>query len=422
MALLRVLQIIHITDLHCKHIAANAVQRLNAKKRYLARFLQHKIERYDLFGWNEGTQGHYRRAPESFARFLQEWRARDDQWYGEPGSDSAQTWLIDTGDLTAFGDEASVNAGRGHVGAFRAVLGDCAWRSLYGNHDAWPEMLPVHAILGYLPGDIAAQRQKLERVPEWRTAQWLTDHLSVPIPGTEAYGGARIELYALDTVCWGALSNTLAVGDLARSDFDVLRGKLRAQWQASNTSHFRILALHHPLAFPYEFDENHALHVFGAMHLKGAESWGHEFRNDRNDPAQFGPLVHLFLSGHTHAAYPAGPLPGNVEEIYQGALGPPQLQLVGGPLMLNRSAKAVQGAGQPRGLVDRTKSRYVPGTLDPGNCQAQILRFFADSERPGELTMIRIPVGSVDGSVYVAGDPVAVSMAYDARRAAPGRP
>ncbi len=417
MALLRVLQIVHITDLHCKHIAANAVHRLNARRRYLARLTQYVIERSDLFDWNEGTQGHYRRAPESFRRFLEQWRAKDDQWYGAPGSDSAQTWLVDTGDLTAFGDDGSLRTGLAHVRDFRAALGDCEYRSLYGNHDAWPEMLPAHAIIGYMPSEIKAQRQKIANVPEWNTEQWLANQLSVPIPGTEAYGGARIELYALDTVCWGPLQNTLAVGDLTAGDLEALRAKLRAQWDERDTRHFRILALHHPLAYPYEFDESHALFLLPAMLLKDAEGWAREFRNDRNDPGgQFGPLVHLFLSGHTHAAYPAGPLPGNVEEIYQGALGPPQLQLVGGPLMLNRSAKAARAPLAPPGaLAERGNRRYVPGALDTTNCQAQILRFYADPDRPGELTLLRVPVNAVDGSVYVEGEPTVVSMTYGSR-------
>jgi len=416
MALSPVLQIVHVTDLHCKHVAANAVHRLNARRRYMARLGQYVIERHDLFGWNEGTQGHYRRAPESFARFLERWRERDTRWYGPPGGDSPRTWLVDSGDLTAFGDDDSLSAGRGYLRDFRTVLGDCEYRSLYGNHDAWPQMLPAHAIVGYMPQEIKAQRQRISTVPDWHTGGWITDPLTITIPDTEAYGGARIELYAVDTVCWGAIPNTLAVGEISGEDFNALRTKLRSDWSTKSTRHFRILALHHPLAFPYDHKESHALLLIPAMRLGDADGWAREFRNDRNDPAGMGVLIHLFLSGHTHAAHPAGELPSQVEEIYQGSLAPAQLQLVGGPLMLNRSAKVVAASGaSPQALVERTNARYVPATLDTTNCQAQILRFFSDSDRPGELIMFRIPVQSVDGSVYVDREPTVVSMPYDSR-------
>jgi hypothetical protein len=71
MALLPVLQIIHVTDLHFKHVTARGVERLYAKRRFAARFIQNRIEKLDIGGWNEGTQGHYAQAPDSFRRFLQ---------------------------------------------------------------------------------------------------------------------------------------------------------------------------------------------------------------------------------------------------------------------------------------------------------------------------------------------------------------
>src|SRR5271156_3317330 len=111
--LLPVLQIIHVTDLHFKHVAARGVEPLYAKRRFAARFLQDRIEQFNIAGWNEGTQGHYQKAPERFCRFLEWWRGEDDRWYAKSRTeDSAETWLIDTGDLTAFGDQASLTEGR----------------------------------------------------------------------------------------------------------------------------------------------------------------------------------------------------------------------------------------------------------------------------------------------------------------------
>src|SRR5712671_6483357 len=103
MGLIPVLQIVHVTDCHFKHPSSNPLHKLQGPRRFLARTIQYAVERFDWFGWNEGIQGHYHQAPESFRRFLAEWRAKDDRWYGAAaGEDSARTWLIDTGDLSAI--------------------------------------------------------------------------------------------------------------------------------------------------------------------------------------------------------------------------------------------------------------------------------------------------------------------------------
>src|SRR5947199_4302832 len=120
MNLLPILQIIHITDLHVKHITANPAKKLYAKRRrFGARLVQNLIEQHNLFGWQEGTQGHYPYAPGAFRKFLETWKKNDPKWFGEPGDkDSAQTWLLDTGDLTAFGDEDSIKKGKAYLGTW----------------------------------------------------------------------------------------------------------------------------------------------------------------------------------------------------------------------------------------------------------------------------------------------------------------
>src|SRR5438105_1614770 len=64
---------LHVSDIHFKDLKANAVHVLNARRRFLARLVQYTIERFDIGGWNEGTQGNYPKAPHSFRRFLEKW-------------------------------------------------------------------------------------------------------------------------------------------------------------------------------------------------------------------------------------------------------------------------------------------------------------------------------------------------------------
>src|SRR5262249_27307606 len=150
-------------------------------------------------------------APHSFRRFLANWVKDDARWYGPPDDpDSPKTWLIDSGDLTAFGDPASIKLGHDWLDEWCKTLNHCDMRAIYGNHDAWPQGQPVHALLG-LQDEIDKQRLRIDAIPRWNPTAWIPQPLSIAIPGT---GGARIELYALDSICWGALANTLAVGEV----------------------------------------------------------------------------------------------------------------------------------------------------------------------------------------------------------------
>jgi DNA-directed RNA polymerase specialized sigma24 family protein len=406
------LQIIHVTDLHVKAGTANPATELQAKKRRaLARVAQSLIQRFDILGWNEGTQGAYPKAADSFRRFLERWREKDAQegqdWYG--GS-VARTWLVDTGDRTAYGDEASMKKGREYLEQWRAVLGGCEMLSLYGNHDAWPEVHPVQAVLGFMLDEIREQSAKVRAQPGWNYDRWLAAPLQIGIPGSSA----RIELYGLDSVQWSAVNSATAVGHLQADDIRKLRDVLRERQQAApQARNFRIAAVHHPLVFPYKYFESHILVPFvSQMQLLDAADRAADLRNDANDPPGLGVLAHLFLSGHTHASYPADDIPpgtmGN-----QGDLTQHQLQLVGGSLMLNMSRKLASATAVGKSPVEiRENRKYNRAAIDWTSCQAQILRFYAHVGEPGKLTMIRVPVRSVDGSVYVEGLPTSVSFSF----------
>ena len=56
--------------------------------------------------WHEGTLGHIPEAIEDFEFYLDGLR-KEPEWFGESGTGS-QTWFVDTGDATTFGDPISL--------------------------------------------------------------------------------------------------------------------------------------------------------------------------------------------------------------------------------------------------------------------------------------------------------------------------
>src|SRR5690242_15654574 len=126
----RVLQIIHVTDLHVGvdgiDSEARHLREANRAARLFARYLQ----RTDAFGFVEGTQTHFHRAPQAFEAFIEDLRADDPEWFEKP------TWIVDTGDLTTYGDEPSIAAGKAFLRSWSAQARNCYRAELFGNHDA----------------------------------------------------------------------------------------------------------------------------------------------------------------------------------------------------------------------------------------------------------------------------------------------
>lgn len=278
-------------------------------------------------------------------------------------------------------------------------------RSLYGNHDMWPQTLPL-----FNRGEVRAQWQRVRSQPGWDAPSWLTSPLSVPIPGHDA----TIDLYALDTIAWGsvlgAARNTLAVGQVR--NHDLLHFRLLLEGQAKRGGHgLRILAIHHPIAFPWLGKET-STGGLPTMKLLGSDKCANYLRNDGGIPARIGPWAHLLLSGHTHMSHPPSGMTDDVTSVTQGPLGPYQLQLVGSSLMLNRDSRS-RKVGPPT-VDQRNVVGFEPSGVYPHPCQAHILRFYA-SRDPAEpwLQLIRIPVYSDNaGREYVTGDPDEVLLHY----------
>lgn len=374
-----VLQLVHVTDMHVKDVTANPDHPLQGSRRAFARFFKRYAQKTD--DWDDGTQGHYPLAPEAFARFLIRWKARFPEWSDVP------VWLVDTGDRTAFGDVASMQAGERHLAQWKAALGDCEVRTLFGNHDAWPGTQP-----GLAPWAVGSQQTLVAQQQGWDTRDWLRSPLSVTLP----WGTDTIRLYALNSVCWTLASNVLAVGEVDLASQQALVARLRLD-VACGERGLRILGLHHPVAFPWTDNESHKAGIVPQMRLKDDEDVASWLSNSANDPAGIGPLAHLILSGHTHLSHPAPGCRDDVVNIHQGVLSPYQLQLVGGALMLNKSRRSAQGNAAPSA---RAHDHFAPSTVDGARCQAQILRFMAAPELPGTIGLLRFPVRSADGTLY----------------------
>ena len=397
--LVPVLQIVHVTDLHVKETSANPIAVLSQGTRLRARFAQ-RLQRHGWFGWEEGTQGHLARAPKAFETFLQSWRVGHPEWQDVP------VWLVDTGDRTAFGDWPSIEAGGRMLKTWSDALGGCPVRSLYGNHDMWPQTLPL-----LNRGDVRAQWDRIRSVEGWDVPSWITAPLSTAIPGHNG----TIDLYALDTIACGSVlgvaKNTLAVGQILGQDLLHFRMLLEGYAKRGGAG-LRILALHHPLAFPWLDKEVSTYGGLPTMKLQKDHKVGASLRNDLGIPNCIGPWAHLMLSGHTHMSHPGPGLDGDVASLAQTPLGAYQAQLVGSSLMLNRDSRSRKGG--PPTVDERDVKGFAPSNIYAHPCQAHILRFYASSD-PTEpwLQMIRIPVYSDDaGRHYVAGDPDDLLLHY----------
>lgn len=157
-----VLQIIHISDLHVSEGLSDKVM-LVRQGRVLRLKIRQALERHNWVEWHEGTLAHDETAEHRFEEALEDLRDSDDKWFDGTGTSAPQTWLLDTGDLSTYGDEPSIRAGWIKLKRWRVALGDCPMRVLYGNQDAWPGTLPILAGGGW------RERSEVPTKPSART-------------------------------------------------------------------------------------------------------------------------------------------------------------------------------------------------------------------------------------------------------------
>ena len=129
------LHIVHVSDAHYRHPSVypdadiewyvrQAIDALRRAKPKLA------DEYWEL--WLQGNASHDPFAHELFCDFLRFFAA-------EPEFAGIETWLLDTGDLSAKGDQASIDTALARLEVYRRILGSKTEKLfLYGNHDAWP--------------------------------------------------------------------------------------------------------------------------------------------------------------------------------------------------------------------------------------------------------------------------------------------
>lgn len=377
------LQIIHVTDLHVQKGRGDRAG-LAAKDRRLQSWLREQLEASDAFEWNEGTLGHDDTAAADFERFLVNFRARETVWFsGQEGG--PETWLIDTGDASTNGDADSLRTAYELLDRWEAILRPCKVRSLFGNHDAWPGIHPAVAAAGGYDAAIAQQRGLLRQRGAWHTEQWLQ-----PLATATVESLPRIECYGLNTVRFGRWDSIRAIGEIEENDLTELKQQIMNQ---GDHPAYRVLLTHHPVVFPYLAAERKAKALTDKMILRNAADVARQLLNAAPvvPTGTRSPYIHLMLSGHTHFGYPGAALPANVKDLYQGALGRTQAQLVGGSLMLLRARKAMAGAGPGPGSSARAGLPDFPGaSVFDASQQFQILRFFHDASLPDGLQLQRI--------------------------------
>ncbi|MBA5607920.1 metallophosphoesterase [Duganella sp. FT3S] len=368
------LHIVHVSDMHCKGQGAVIDVATQKKVRRIVRALRRlgrstwadQLEQR----WQAGLAGHDPTAHEQMCAFLCGFANYKD--YA-----GVETWLLDTGDLSALGDHASLRTALGWLDDYRLILDASQTLILHGNHDAWPGQFPLAASRKALVGHQAALRYLLGK-------SWPDTEIHTAIP----HANAKLRLYAVNSTIGERWPNTLARGEVgmdppwAKSGMPQLaqlaQRAREGLHQDGVTRDFRILALHHPVHYP---PPRPTLQM--------------SLRNDTavaDTLAQFtvhqrGMLAHLLLSGHTHATYPPhGALPSTsmgqqYPPLYEG-----QLQLIAGTLsQLPHRADSV--------TFDDVN--FVPH-------QCQILTFFSSPNcaRRGQLLMERRVVGRKLGGPY----------------------
>ncbi len=331
----QLLQIVHVSDLHIADGAlggqlppwAEKLARCTAELPILGPWVRHGLDPHDPAAMT---------AAEAFVRRITTGR---DGWLGP-------TWLVDTGDLTTFGDDASLLRGQRYL----TRLGRYCSRvlSLHGNHDAWPEDFPLASRT-----TIKAHRQQL------RTQHYAAEWPESPEVLMPPRAPLRIELYGLNSVEHMPEWNVAALGRVVHDRFwetpagKRVAGHALARLQgkvppASDRTALRLVAVHHPIARVDYFPHHR---VLGGLGVARRLRTPHCF--------------HLILGGHTHAFYPRhGRLQPSLALNPQRPLGDTQLQLVVGS------------------LLQRDFSPSDPAPLQPDRWahQMQVLRLLYDGE------------------------------------------
>lgn len=294
------LQIVHISDLHVTNPKSTHSVSVRGWIRQIRRVVPIAAEYIE-----DGVAPHDTIAVGLFTEFLKE-IVNDPDWL------DCQHWLVDTGDLSSLGDPDSLDLGQNYLREWAKVCSDLA--SLYGNHDAWPGTFPLVAKIRR----ISQQKKALSA----RNFVIATPALALraPIP----HRGGEVQLYFVDSIRYGRLVNSLALGKVPKAQLESLR--ILVDKNSDESRHdFRVLAVHHPVHYPPPRPSIQ-------MSMSNDSIVGRELDVPTAGGAY--PLAHLVLSGHTHFLFPShGTLPPQPSLCLHPELGNDQSQFVVGTLM-----------------------------------------------------------------------------------------
>ncbi len=355
-----VLQIIHISDVHrftpdplvSKGLAAGLQEFADSYARFahrifrclppnlLGRSANDMVNEFVRDGFGQAD----RSALRDFESKLAEICGPGSQW-----PEDVPTWLVDTGDVSTWGDPDSIQA---HLDWLR----DLAQRyrlsvkvKLHGNHDYWPCWFPLNAT----SAAIDDQRKWLRSRPYGGLHSSLAASLIID-------DGVAIDLYTFSSPVWQKYLNTLAVGriyqdevfgDAADARYQVQHAhRAIAARRADGLASVRIACSHHPLA-----SACYTTRYLPVMRMPAS----------RNVARALTPDIKLFLSGHTHGYFPDGRR-CSMDPLNEG------LQFVVGSLAKTDARDAA--------IVEADPESWH---------QFQTLRFFADPSAPTSIVLQR---------------------------------
>jgi Calcineurin-like phosphoesterase len=317
----QLLQVVHVTDLHWLEPASAPLavaardgwDEIGDQERTQA---PTRRERFEEWLFKSGTAGSSVLAREQFARSLAEVLPKFPDW--------EHRWLVATGDLSAWGDDPSINHAIGWLSGL-ARDHKMQWTAIYGNHDVWLGNDPPRESVGAAPFDV---RRTLLRahtfLGNWPLIPLVEGTKSVPSSRrleVTLQGGHQLVGYSLNTIIHEPAENRLAFGRVREDRYwepatplAPQLDEVKRQWRAGDVG---IVFTHHPVYYPG----------------LGTSRRGNVLLNDREVAKGLGERACIFVSGHTHKVFPKpGKLPAVLPRRPRHRLAARQVQLITGTL------------------------------------------------------------------------------------------